>query len=142
MFTRISRLVVAASFAVSLSLLGCAGEKESAPVSQAETPTAADSSVNPEVEEALAQLSPEDRLLAEQQKTCPVGKQLLGSMGTPIKLNIDGQDVFICCAGCEDSLRENPEKYLGTGDATEGEATGDAGEDAESDASQDTEDAP
>jgi hypothetical protein len=124
--TRNRVLFMAAAFALSLSFVGCAGEKEAGtPTPQAETPVAGDSSVNPEVEQALAQLSPEDRLLAEQQKTCPVGNQPLGSMGAPIKLNIDGKDVFICCAGCEDPLRANPEKYLGTGDSAEGAATDD-----------------
>lgn len=132
MVTRNRLLSVAASFALSLSFVGCGGEKEAGPALQTETPAAADSSVNPEVEQAMAQLSSEDRLLAEKQKTCPVGNQLLGSMGTPIKLNVEGTDVFICCAGCEDSLRADPEKYLGTGTTAEGEATDDAGDAAAS----------
>ena len=64
------------------------------------------------IEKALAKLSAEDRTLAEQQKICPVTEELLGSMGTPIKLTVKGQDVFICCAGCEEDLRDDPEKYL------------------------------
>jgi hypothetical protein len=53
-------------------------------------------------------LSPDDRKLAETQKFCPVLTQnKLGSMGTPVKLMIDGQPVFLCCAGCQDSAMEN-----------------------------------
>jgi YHS domain-containing protein len=65
-----------------------------------------------EIEAALAELSPEDRALAERQKICPVGGEPLGSMGTPIKLTVEGREVFICCAACEDALREDPETYL------------------------------
>ena len=33
-------------------------------------------------------------------------------MGTPIKVDVNGQPVFICCAGCRTSLLKDPEKYL------------------------------
>lgn len=61
---------------------------------------------------ALAKLSPEDRTLAEKQKICPVGGELLGSMGTPVKLTVEGRELFICCDGCEDAVRKDPEKYF------------------------------
>ena len=66
----------------------------------------------PRIERALAQLSPQDRALAEQQRLCPVTGEPLGSMGKPIKLHVEGQDVFVCCAGCVDTLHRNPAKYL------------------------------
>ncbi|MBX3436991.1 MAG: hypothetical protein KF861_05840 [Planctomycetaceae bacterium] len=65
-----------------------------------------------EIAAELAKLSPEDRALAEKQKVCPVGGEPLGSMGPPIKLVVEGREVFICCAGCEDAIRDEPEKYL------------------------------
>lgn len=64
------------------------------------------------IENALAQLSPEDRAAAEQQKICPVSEEPLGSMGKPMKVTVDGRDVFICCDGCEEAVNEDPEKYL------------------------------
>lgn len=64
------------------------------------------------IEEALAELSGEDRALAEKQKICPVSGELLGSMGAPVKADVKGQVVFLCCAGCEDPLQAEPEKYL------------------------------
>lgn len=64
------------------------------------------------IEKALAQLSAVDRALAEKQKICPVSGEPLGSMGTPVKVNVNGRDVFLCCAGCEDALRDQPETYL------------------------------
>ena len=66
-----------------------------------------------EIEEALAKLSSEDRVLAEKQKICPVTEDPLGAMGMPIKLDVSGNTVFICCDHCEEKLRADPEKYLG-----------------------------
>lgn len=63
------------------------------------------------IAKALAALSPADRELAERQKTCPVSGEALGSMGTPVKVTVEGRDVFLCCAGCEGELRSNPRKY-------------------------------
>ncbi|HVA49644.1 MAG TPA: efflux RND transporter periplasmic adaptor subunit [Pirellulales bacterium] len=62
---------------------------------------------------ALAKLSPEDRKLAEEQRFCPVEEEnRLGSMGKPVKLLIDGQPVFLCCAGCEEGAKADPKKAL------------------------------
>ncbi len=61
---------------------------------------------------ALSSLTDEDRLLAEEQAICPVTKMPLGSMGTPPKITLDGKTVFLCCSGCEERLRADPEKYL------------------------------
>ncbi len=61
----------------------------------------------------LAKLSPEDRALAEKQKTCPVSDEPLGSMGVPIKTQVDGKDVFVCCKGCLDELKKKDEKKEG-----------------------------
>jgi YHS domain-containing protein len=33
-------------------------------------------------------------------------------MGTPIKVDVNGTPVFICCGGCRESLLEEPDKYL------------------------------
>jgi Cu(I)/Ag(I) efflux system membrane fusion protein len=64
------------------------------------------------VEAALAKLPPEDRAAAKKQHICPVTGEMLGSMGTPQKVEVNGQEVWICCDGCKDKLQENPEKYL------------------------------
>ena len=65
-----------------------------------------------EYEEELSQLSAADRVLAEKQKLCPVSGQPLGSMGKPYKVTVNGQDVFLCCQGCEGKIKGSPEKYL------------------------------
>ena len=79
------------------------------------TPTQADAGDKEDaakIKANLASLSTEDRALAEKQKICPVSGEPLGGMGTPKKLHVAGQDVFICCAGCEKEVTSEPEKYL------------------------------
>lgn len=63
----------------------------------------------------LAKLSPEDQKLVEVQKYCPVLKNnRLGSMGRPMKIEINGQPVFLCCKGCEKEAREHGAETLKT----------------------------
>ncbi|WP_460166783.1 hypothetical protein [Thermostilla marina] len=47
-----------------------------------------------------------------KQHICPVSGEMLGSMGTPIKVDVSGRQVWICCEGCRDSLLAEPDKYL------------------------------
>lgn len=62
---------------------------------------------------ALAQLSDADRKLVETQQFCPVlPDNRLGSMGTPVKVMLDGQPVFVCCSGCTKSALANPAATL------------------------------
>ena len=64
---------------------------------------------------AMAELSPEDRKEAEAQKFCAVmNTSLLGSMGTPLKLDVKGQPVFVCCGGCKSRALKNPDETLAT----------------------------
>lgn len=65
-----------------------------------------------EVEKAMSALSEADRKLATAQKTCPVSEKPLGSMGTPIKVDVEGRAVFLCCEGCRKKLLADPAKYL------------------------------
>jgi Cu(I)/Ag(I) efflux system membrane fusion protein len=60
----------------------------------------------------LVKLSPEDAASAEKQHFCPVSGDMLGTMGAPIKVDVNGRQVWICCEGCRESLLENPEEYL------------------------------
>lgn len=61
----------------------------------------------------LAKLSKEDRAAAEAQKYCAIQtKGLLGSMGAPIKLDLSGTPVFLCCKGCTGKAKANPKATL------------------------------
>lgn len=43
---------------------------------------------------------------------CPVTGAKLGSMGKPVSVSVAGQRVYVCCAGCVEKLRQNPDTYL------------------------------
>jgi hypothetical protein len=60
----------------------------------------------------MAALSEADRAVAIQQKICPVSDEPLGTMGTPIKVRVDGRDVYVCCEHCKEPLLEDPATFL------------------------------
>ncbi len=108
----------AAGLIAALGLTGC--DKKPAPPKDGKEP-AKTTSMEPKSEEeknaaaiaaAIAELPEAERAAATAQKTCPVGDAALGSMGMPIKVTIKGQDVYLCCEGCKDSLEKNADKYL------------------------------
>ncbi len=62
-----------------------------------------------------AKLSPADRALVEAQEWCVISTDgRLGSMGPPIKLDIKGRPVFVCCKGCKKEAEADPDKTLAT----------------------------
>jgi Cu(I)/Ag(I) efflux system membrane fusion protein len=62
---------------------------------------------------ALAKLPDGDRTLAESQRFCAVrADSRLGSMGTPVKLMIQDQVVFLCCSGCRKAALADPKTTL------------------------------
>jgi Cu(I)/Ag(I) efflux system membrane fusion protein len=60
----------------------------------------------------IQKLSLEDQKLAIKQVSCPVTGEPLGSMGKPVKVIVQGQPVFLCCAGCETEALEHAEETL------------------------------
>jgi hypothetical protein len=94
---------------------GC-GEKTPAEAPKVDEPaaeTGADVDVmGLDIEKNLANLSDEDRALALKQKVCPVTKEPLGSMGEPIKIEKDGEALFVCCEGCKDKVETNFAEYF------------------------------
>jgi len=68
----------------------------------------------------LAELDEADRAAAAKQRVCPVTGELLGSMGKPYKVVVKGQTVFLCCPGCEEAIKNDPDKYLAKLKAAEG----------------------
>ena len=88
-----------------------------------DTPTfKADSTVGPtkptgtptdDVAIERAKLDPADRALVEAQEWCVISTdERLGSMGAPLKLDIKGQPVFVCCKGCNRKAEADPDKTL------------------------------
>ena len=98
--------------------VGCSNPPAPDPESSAtnaETPTGGEDDA--EIKQALAELPEADRAEAEAQRFCAIEREnRLGSMGKPVKLVIDGRPVFVCCAGCEDAAKANPEKTLASVD--------------------------
>ncbi|TWU39832.1 hypothetical protein Q31b_31470 [Novipirellula aureliae] len=60
----------------------------------------------------LKELSPQDYESAMAQHMCPVSGEMLGTMGAPEKVDVNGKSVWICCDGCKDKLLADPDKYL------------------------------
>lgn len=78
-----------------------------------------------EVAASLGKLSPEDRRLAEAQKVCVVQTdKRLGEMGTPVKVMVSGQPVFLCCGGCERAALSNPDRTLARAEVLKTKAAG------------------
>lgn len=71
----------------------------------------------PVAKEDKPALSEADKALVEKQKLCIVANEPLGSMGTPVKVNVKGRDVFLCCEHCRESLLKDPDKFLAKLDA-------------------------
>jgi hypothetical protein len=99
------------------AILLAAGVLAAAGCTDTHHPTESSGRTTEQVDEAkikanLDKLSPDDRAIAESQKSCPIGGERLGSMGTPVKLDVKGQPVFICCEGCKNGALKDPEKTL------------------------------
>ncbi len=47
-----------------------------------------------------------------RQKLCPVSGKPLGSMGRPVAVETNDQQVYVCCAGCVGAVKANADKYL------------------------------
>ena len=71
--------------------------------------------LDPKIAEALSSLNKEDRTLVESQKYCAImTDKLLGSMGTPLKVEVNGEPVFLCCKGCKAKALRDADATLAT----------------------------
>lgn len=60
----------------------------------------------------VTQATAVDQRAIQAQGVCPVMNQRLGGHGTPIKITIDDQALFVCCKGCIRKVEQNPILYL------------------------------
>ena len=60
----------------------------------------------------VARLDDSDGARIQRQKVCAVSGGKLGSMGTPIKVLVGDQPIYLCCKGCLGKVQANPEAYL------------------------------
>ena len=89
----------------AMNLTGCS-ESDNPPVSSHATPPHAQTDAKP-----------------YPLETCVVSGDKLGSMGDPYEVEIQGQTVKLCCAGCESALREEPARYLSILNAAQAKGT-------------------
>jgi Cu(I)/Ag(I) efflux system membrane fusion protein len=64
---------------------------------------------------AKAQSGPnatDDKSLIAFQKTCPITGYKLGSMGTPVKREVKGKAVFLCCPNCVEKFEARKDAIL------------------------------
>jgi hypothetical protein len=104
---------------VALSFTGCSKATAPAPSqTPANTAEHADATEpDDEVAKAIAELPEAERPIALAQKYCPVsamngGSSQLGSMGMPVKVTLDGKDVYLCCDGCKEEAEKDPAATL------------------------------
>jgi hypothetical protein len=103
---------------VAIAVAGCGGGTN--PAKEKSTGSTVQGTGNKEVEtdtSGLKELDEADRKLAEKQKFCPKTGELLGSMGKPYKITLNGRVIFLCCDGCEEAVKKDPETYLKKVDA-------------------------
>ncbi len=103
-----TRSVAATAILAAVAFTGCNANQDkphaAAPTSQAKPD---------DVAAERAKLDPADRALVEAQEWCVVSSdERLGSMGLPLKLDIKGQPVFVCCKGCKRKAEADPDKTL------------------------------
>lgn len=65
-----------------------------------------------ELPEGLQGLDPAELALVKAQGDCPVSSEPLGSMGAPIRKEVDGKVAFLCCKSCVKKFDADPAKYF------------------------------
>jgi hypothetical protein len=98
---------------IAFVMTGCNVNKDKPQPDAPAGQTQAASGKTDDVAAERSKLSPEDRALVEAQEWCVVSsEERLGSMGPPLKLDIKGQPVFVCCKGCKRKAEADPDKTL------------------------------
>ncbi len=102
--------------ALALALAGCGGSQVATPAKpQPVAPSQGATKPGDEVAAERAKLSPEDRAVVDAQEWCVVSTdERLGAMGPPVKLDIKGRPVFVCCKSCKRKAEADPDKTLAT----------------------------
>lgn len=91
-----------------LLVAGCADQAAPPAADDSANTTEAGSTESTTEETETVELSAEDKALVEAQVFCPLGGPL-GSMGTPVKVMVEGKPIFLCCDGCREGVLADPE---------------------------------
>lgn len=112
---KFSKIALTLSIVVTLGMLTLVGCQQNATPTDASTSDAAAIAIPPvllDYKDTIQKLPEAEWAAVYKQVNCPVSDSPLGSMGTPIKVTVEGRDVYICCEGCRKSLVDDPKKYL------------------------------
>jgi nitrous oxide reductase accessory protein NosL len=69
-------------------------------------------SCNKQEEQSASTPSSESAAKPYALDTCIVSGEKLGSMGKPIVINHEGQEIKFCCDSCVPKFKKDPAKYL------------------------------
>ena len=103
-------LILSAATLLAAGIAGCGNNSEEiSPTGDNRDAPASDKGhdANPVVT-ARAKLGVAEQKAVEAQEFCPVSDKRLGVMGTPAKLEVGGDSVFLCCAGCREAAKADP----------------------------------
>lgn len=104
---------ICSSFAIAASIIGCGSKRDQSEGQIAPSSDSAKTAAVDETTAVRAKLDPADRAVVEAQEWCAVqNDKRLGSMGAPIKIELKGQPVFLCCKGCKRKAEANPDATL------------------------------
>ncbi|MDR3621413.1 MAG: hypothetical protein P4L85_18835 [Paludisphaera borealis] len=60
----------------------------------------------------IKKLPADEQAAAIAQAVCPVSDEHLGSMEMPIKVSAEGRTFYLCCSGCEKSLKPDAKSVI------------------------------
>jgi hypothetical protein len=61
---------------------------------------------------AIEKLPAADQEQALKQAVCPASGEHLGAMGVPVKVSAQGRSFFLCCKGCLDDVKADPQGII------------------------------
>ncbi len=93
---------------------GAAQAVTAAPPSDAEESVKTEPKVEEKEKKGKSKKSDKDKKLTPYPlDTCIVTDNKLGSMGDPLTIVHENQEIKLCCKACEKKFKKDPEKYLG-----------------------------
>ena len=60
----------------------------------------------------VKKLPEDEQAAAMAQAVCPVSGHHLGFMGVPAKTTALGRTIYLCCSGCEEDVKADPEAVI------------------------------
>lgn len=98
---------------VGLAVLAAAGCGGGSPTAARQGTAARAGGAGDDVAAERAKLPAGERAAVDAQEWCAVSTdERLGSMGPPLKLELKGQPVYLCCKGCKKTAERDPDKTL------------------------------